>query len=118
MPSAFMPSTAYVAEKIFNIDEGKVWDDATQEEKDACMGIARTAIVAIQSWQALHRADGSNRYDFQASSSNDEIAKWEIFDKIAGRGKPLGVVHDALLAQQIVDDLNKHDTKKAEAAPG
>ena len=113
MPSAFMPSTAYVAEKIFNIDEGKDWDNATQEEKDACMGLARTAIVAIQSWQALHRADGSNRYGFEpVSSTYEENGTWQIFDKIAGREKPLGMVHDALLAQQIVDDLNRHDTQK------
>jgi hypothetical protein len=106
-----MPSQAYVAEAIYKLDEDKSWDEATQEEKDACMGIAKIAIAAIQSWQAQHRADGSNRYDFR-STHHDKPLAWEIYDKIEGRNSVLGVVHDSLLAQQIVDDLNRHDTKK------
>lgn len=34
---------------------------------------------------------------------------WAIFDRIRGHNEQLGVVHDPLLAQQIVDDLNRRE---------
>jgi hypothetical protein len=115
---AYMPSAAYIARAIFEVGKDKEWDEADSEEQDANMEIARVALAAVLSWQAQHRPDGlSTRYVFERSTDPADQYGWEIYDKKNGRDKPLGVVHDALLAQQIVDDLNRHDVKKPASKP-
>lgn len=110
-----MPSQAYVAQQLYKVDQdGPPWDEASQEDINAHMLMARVAIAAIQSWQALHRPDGrSDRYYFnQVGDEKGPYAGWGIFDRKTSNTAPLGIIHDALLAQQIVDDLNKRDGEK------
>jgi hypothetical protein len=78
------------------------------------MMLAKVAIDAMLSWQAKHRGDGSARYCFEPvnDSTEDAYAAWGIFDRKDGLTQPIGVVHDPLLAQQIIDDLNKRNVFK------
>jgi hypothetical protein len=109
---SFMPSQAYIAQVLFNVGTDIEWDDASPEEKRANMAMARIVIAAIQSWQAQHRPNGqSDRYCFEMVSEDNKDA-WAIYDRKLGLNTKLGVIHDVLLAQQIVDDLNKREPNK------
>jgi hypothetical protein len=76
------------------------------------MVLARTAISAVTSWMAKHRGNGLERYCFELARDEDEnMDVWTIHDRTAGLGKSLGVLHDPLLAQQVVDDLNRREIR-------
>lgn len=61
---------------------------------------AQTALRAIKEYVAVAKTD---RYGFDAGEGG-----FAIYDKKEGRNNTIGIVHDAGLAQQIVDDLNEH----------
>jgi len=109
---SYLPSAAYVAEQLFAVGADTPWDDAPQEEKDANMLLAKIAIATITSWLAQHRSNGLSRYCFELVPHEDDTPdRWAIYDRINGLTGPLGVLHDPLLAQQVVDDLNKRDIR-------
>jgi len=109
---SYLPSAAYVAEQLFAVGAETSWDDAPQEEKDANMVLAKTAIATITSWLAQHRGNGLARYCFEQSyHAESDTTVWAIHDRTNGLRSALGVLHDPLLAQQVVDDLNKRDIR-------
>jgi hypothetical protein len=101
-----MPSASYVAQALFSVGADTEWDDASDEVRESHMVLARAAIAAVVSWQAVHRGNGLARYYFERSNYG-----WSIYDRNAGSAS-LGAVNDAILAQMIIDDLNKRETKK------
>jgi len=108
-----MPSASYVAQALYSVGAETDWEDASAEDQSTHMALARVAIASIQSWQVQHKIDGgSDRYCMEHFPTEDNANVWGIYDKKIGRDKPLGEIHDALLAQQIVDDLNKRDAAK------
>jgi hypothetical protein len=115
-----MPSATFVAQAIHAIGADTEWDEASPEDQKSHMIIAKVAIGAILSWQRQHRPDGSNRYFFEPAKKEDFLdtstaepttLSYAIYDKNVGTHTPLGVIHDALLTQQIIDDLNRQDAK-------
>lgn len=102
-----MPSYAYVAKALYDVGADADWEDISPDEQQAHMLMARVAIAAISTWQAQHRPDGSNRYAIQPCEDG-----YTLYDRTVGSNTVLGVIHDALLAQQIIDTLNTRDVKK------
>ena len=118
--SYYMPSVAYVARALQRIGADTDWDEATSEEQNAHMAVARVAIDAIQSWQRSHKPSGLQRYRCEPTKSDkSELLGWAIHDmNEGGLTNRLGIVHDPLLAQQIIDDLNgREDAQQAKKEP-
>ena len=106
--SYYMPSVAYVARALHSIGSDTEWDDESPEDQAGHMAVARVAIDAIQSWQRSHKPSGLQRYRCEPTKSDkSELLGWAIHDmNEGGLTNRLGIVHDPLLAQQIIDDLN------------
>jgi hypothetical protein len=103
-----MPSHAFVAQALHSVGADTEWEDAPLEEQKTHMQLARVAIGAIVSWQRTHKIDGADRY-YVAPTKADDQQGYALYDRIIGFNKELGVIYDALLAQQIIDSLNnKH----------
>jgi hypothetical protein len=107
-----MPSQSYVAAALYRIHSDADWGDASDEDQKTYMELAKVAIAAITSWQAQIKAPhGIVRYHFEqvVQKNVEDVPAWAIFDRNRGE---VGVVHDPLLAQQIIDDLNKREGYK------
>ena len=100
-----MPSHAFVAKALHSVGADADWDEVSLEEQTAHMQLAKVAISAITSWQRQHQPDGSNRYRIEPTSGDEE--GYDLLDRTQGLSASLGVIYDALLAQQIVDALNR-----------
>jgi hypothetical protein len=112
---SYMPSVVYVARALHSIGADTEWDDAPAEEQASHMKMAREAIAAIVGWQRSHKPNGLLQYCCEPTKSEDGTHEgWAIYDRQQGLDHQLGVIHDPLLAQQIVDELNRRDVGKAE----
>jgi hypothetical protein len=109
-----MPSQSYVAAALYRIHSDADWGDASDEDQKTHMELAKVAIAAITSWQAQLKGNGDEpkRYHFEQFRRDGERDGWAIYDRKGQADDRLGVVHDALLAQQIIDDLNKREGYK------
>jgi CHAD domain-containing protein len=113
MASSYLPSAAHIAGLLYTMKEGASWDDAPDQERDYWMRVAKAVIAEIESWQARNKTTNSPRYSFETAKDDDgNLAGFAIFDRIKGLNEELGVIQDPMLAQQIVDDLNKREAGK------
>lgn len=106
---SYMPSVVYVARALHSIGSDTEWDDESSEEQKSHMAMARVAIDAIQGWQRSQKTEGLQRYCCEPTNSEKgELIGWAIYDrKSGGLTKPLGVIHDPLVAQQFIDEMNR-----------
>lgn len=110
---SYMPSVAFVAQALHAIGADTEWEDASPEEQNSHMAMARVALGAIVSWQQSRKPEGLQRYCCEPLNSEEgELIGWAIYDRKVGFTTRLGVIHDPLLAQQVIDEMNNVEARQ------